>query len=86
MIFTNKSSNILRPLVRKFSSEKRIKKIGVVGMGLMGSGIVQVSASAGYQLVAIESSKSAMDAGLKKIENFLTKSIAKEKGEQSKVI
>ena len=35
---------------------KEIKKVGVAGLGLMGHGITQVAAQAGYQVVAMYSS------------------------------
>lgn len=56
-----------------------IKKIGVIGAGLMGSGIVQVSAAAGYETMVREISQEFLDKGLAKIEGFLAKSVEKEK-------
>jgi 3-hydroxyacyl-CoA dehydrogenase len=42
------------------------KKVGVVGLGLMGHGIAQVVAQAGFQVVAVESSPDALKTGLKR--------------------
>jgi 3-hydroxyacyl-CoA dehydrogenase len=60
-----------------------MKKIGVVGCGLMGHGIVQIAAQAGYQVVALESEQRFLDAGLARIDKSLAKLAEKavEKGE-----
>ena len=50
-----------------------LKKIGVVGCGLMGHGIVQVAAQAGYTVVAVETAQVALDKGLARIEKSLAK-------------
>lgn len=56
-----------------------IKKVGVVGAGLMGSGITQISAAAGYDTVVREVSQELLDNGLARIDRFLAKSIEKGK-------
>jgi 3-hydroxybutyryl-CoA dehydrogenase len=40
-----------------------IERVGVVGCGLMGSGIAEVSASSGASVVVLESSDAALEAG-----------------------
>lgn len=59
-----------------------IRKVGVIGCGLMGHGIVQVAAQGGFQVVAFEGEKAALDKGLSRIEKSLTKLAEKaiEKG------
>jgi 3-hydroxyacyl-CoA dehydrogenase len=59
-----------------------VKKVGVVGCGLMGHGIVQVAAQAGLDVVAVEAEKSFLDKGLARVEKSLEKLAAKavEKG------
>lgn len=52
--------------------------VGVVGLGLMGHGIAQVAAQAGYDVVALESNHDALDRGDKRIEDSLKKMIAKD--------
>jgi 3-hydroxybutyryl-CoA dehydrogenase len=52
-----------------------IKKVGVVGCGLMGSGIAQVCAQSGYQVVVSEADDGLLKKGLAAISNFLAKSI-----------
>ncbi|MCH7761816.1 3-hydroxybutyryl-CoA dehydrogenase [candidate division TA06 bacterium] len=56
-----------------------IKRVGVVGCGLMGSGIAQVAAQNGYETTVREVSQDLVDKGLKKIEGFLTKGVEKGK-------
>jgi 3-hydroxybutyryl-CoA dehydrogenase len=52
--------------------EKRmeIKKVGVVGCGAMGSGIVQVCAQSGYEVVVLEMNEQLLRKGLSSIESF----------------
>ena len=56
-----------------------IKTVGVVGCGLMGSGIAQVCAEAGYKVVVREVSDELLKKGLGKIESFLAKGVEKGK-------
>ena len=58
-----------------------IRKIGVVGCGLMGSGIAQVAAMAGYDTVVLEISQELLDKGRASIDRSLAKFV--EKGELS---
>ena len=59
-----------------------IEKVGVVGCGLMGHGIVQVAATGGCQVVALETEQAALDKGVARIEKSLAKLASKnvEKG------
>jgi 3-hydroxybutyryl-CoA dehydrogenase len=54
-----------------------IEKVGVVGCGLMGSGIAQVCAQAGFQTVVREVSPELLDKGLKGIEKNLARLVEK---------
>jgi 3-hydroxybutyryl-CoA dehydrogenase len=56
-----------------------IKKIGVVGCGLMGSGIAQVAAQASLEVSVYEVSHEALKAGLGRIRRFLDGGVKKEK-------
>lgn len=62
-----------------------IRKVGVIGCGLMGHGIVQVAAQAGYEVVAFEGDQGALDKGLGRIRKSLDKLAQKsvEKGKAS---
>jgi len=50
-----------------------IRRVGVVGCGLMGSGIAQVSAAAGFETVVREVSTDLVEKGLKSIEKNLNR-------------
>jgi len=54
-----------------------IAKVGVVGCGLMGSGIAQVCAHAGHQVVVREVTMELVDKGLKGIEKNLQRMVEK---------
>ena len=62
-----------------------IKKVGVVGCGFMGSGITQVCAQSGYQVVVSEINDELLNKGLTTIDYYLTRSVLKGKiSEQDK--
>lgn len=51
----------------------QIKKVGVLGCGLMGSGIAQVSAASGYDVTVLEAEQRFLDKGFAGIEKSLAK-------------
>jgi 3-hydroxybutyryl-CoA dehydrogenase len=57
----------------------QIKKVGVAGCGLMGAGIAQVCAEAGYDVLVREVSDDLLKKGLGKIDSFLAKGVEKGK-------
>ena len=60
-----------------------IKRVGVVGCGTMGSGIAQVCAQSGYQVVVSEAKDELLNKGLASINSFLTKSVERGKVSQA---
>lgn len=60
-----------------------IAKVGVVGCGLMGHGIAQICAQAGWDVVVREVDQGALDKGVAKIEKQLGRAVEKGKLEQS---
>ena len=56
-----------------------IKTAGVIGCGLMGSGIAQVCAHAGYKTIVREVNEDLLKKGLGRIDGFLSKSVEKGK-------
>ena len=56
-----------------------IKTVGVLGCGLMGSGIAQVCAAAGYKTVVREVDEGFLKKGMGRIEKFLADGVAKGK-------
>jgi enoyl-CoA hydratase/3-hydroxyacyl-CoA dehydrogenase len=61
----------------------RIKNITVLGSGIMGHGIAQVSAMAGYNVVLRDIEKKFLDNAMEKIKWSLDKLVSKEKISQS---
>ena len=59
----------------------RIRKISVLGAGIMGSGIAQVAAQAGFEVVMTDLEDRFLEQGLKSINTSLR--ITEEKGKLS---
>jgi 3-hydroxybutyryl-CoA dehydrogenase len=59
-----------------------IKKVGVLGAGLMGHGIAQVTAAAGYDVVLREVDDATLEKGIGRIEKQLAKAVEKGKSSQ----
>jgi 3-hydroxybutyryl-CoA dehydrogenase len=57
----------------------KVEKVGVIGCGIMGSGIAQVCAQSGYQVIVSEISDELLKKGLQSIDSFLTRSVSKGK-------
>lgn len=57
----------------------QISKIGVVGCGLMGSGIAQVCGQSGYQVIVSEINNEVLQKGLNSINSRLSKDVEKSK-------
>jgi len=60
---------------------KKIKKVGVLGSGLMGSGIAEVAARAGYDTVVREVTDELLDKGMARIRGSMDKAVEKGKME-----
>jgi 3-hydroxybutyryl-CoA dehydrogenase len=54
-----------------------IRKVGVLGCGLMGSGIAQVAATAGFEVTVLELEQNFIDKGFAAIRRSLDKLVAK---------
>ncbi len=59
-----------------------IKQVGVLGAGLMGHGIAQVAAEAGYEVVVREVDDATLAKGIGKIEKQLARAVEKGKASQ----
>jgi 3-hydroxybutyryl-CoA dehydrogenase len=57
----------------------KIQKVGVLGAGLMGSGIAEVAAKAGYTTIVREVSEELVRKGLERIEGSLGRAVEKGK-------
>jgi 3-hydroxybutyryl-CoA dehydrogenase len=56
-----------------------VRTIGVVGCGLMGSGIAEVAALAGFDVVVVKATAGSLDSAIKRVESSLDRSVAKGK-------
>lgn len=56
-----------------------IKTVGIIGCGLMGSGIAQVSAQSGHTTIVREVNQEFLDKGMDRIKGFLEKGVEKGK-------
>ncbi|HJX68937.1 MAG TPA: 3-hydroxyacyl-CoA dehydrogenase family protein [Dehalococcoidia bacterium] len=54
-----------------------IKKVGIVGCGFMGAGIVQVCAQSGYEVIVVEVSEQILSKGIATIEYYLSRNVEK---------
>ena len=59
-----------------------IKKVGVVGCGFMGAGIVQVCAQSGYEVMVVDISEETLNKGIATMEYYLNRDV--EKGRMSR--
>jgi 3-hydroxybutyryl-CoA dehydrogenase len=61
-----------------------IKKIGIIGAGTMGTGIAQVAASSGFEVILNDVAQDYLDRSLKIVDKSLSKLIEKGKIEEDK--
>jgi 3-hydroxybutyryl-CoA dehydrogenase len=61
------------------SSPREVARVGVVGCGLMGSGIAEVSARAGLDVVVVEADEPGVEAGRARIEASLSQAVRRGK-------
>ncbi len=64
--------------------DQKVKKIGVLGAGMMGAGIALVSALAGIEVVLIDQTQEAADKGRAYSESYMDKGIQRKKATPEK--
>jgi 3-hydroxybutyryl-CoA dehydrogenase len=74
---------LARALAEQERANMAISKVGVVGCGLMGHGISQICAQAGWDVVVREADQAALEKGMGKVEKQLARAVDKGKMEQS---
>ena len=74
-LFINKSALEKGAVRPKDISDQSVKKLGVLGAGMMGAGIALVSAQAGIEVVLIDQTQEAADRGKNFAEKHLDKGI-----------
>jgi len=80
-LIPNKETHLLSENTPKRRISMDIKTVGVVGCGLMGSGIAQTAAEGGFTTIVREPTPELMEKGLERIRSFLAKGV--EKGKMS---
>ncbi len=78
-LFLNKEALEKGAVRPKDVSDQRVKKLGVLGAGMMGAGIALVSAQAGIEVVLIDRDQDAADKGKAYTETYLDKGISRGK-------
>jgi len=63
----------------------KIRKVGIVGCGLMGSGIAEVAARHGYQVVVSEVNDELLAKGLDRVRASLAKAVSRGKATQEEM-
>jgi 3-hydroxybutyryl-CoA dehydrogenase len=56
-----------------------VKTVGIVGCGLMGSGIAEVAALAGFSVVVVKATAGSLDTAVARVEGALDRAVAKGK-------
>ncbi len=64
--------------------DQSVKKVGIIGAGMMGAGIALVSALAGVEVVLIDSKQEAADKGKAYTTAYMDKGIARKKATEEK--
>ncbi len=77
-LFINKEA-LEKGANRPAAPDQTVKKLGVIGAGMMGAGIAYVSASAGIAVVLVDSTQEAADRGRAHSADLLDKAIQRRK-------
>ena len=83
-IFVNKGELEKGAVRPKGIDDQRVKKVGIMGAGMMGAGIAIVSAMAGIEVVLIDRDQAAADKGKAYVEGYLDKGIKRKKATPEK--
>ena len=82
-LFINKEA-LEKGANRPAVEDQRVKKVGILGAGMMGAGIAYVSANAGIEVVLIDNAQEAAEKGKSYSESILDKGMARKKVTQEK--
>jgi 3-hydroxyacyl-CoA dehydrogenase/enoyl-CoA hydratase/3-hydroxybutyryl-CoA epimerase len=82
-LFINKEA-LEKGAVRPAQPDQSVKKVGIIGAGMMGAGIAYVSANAGIEVVLIDAKQEAADRGKSYSEGLLDKGISRKKVTEEK--
>ena len=82
-LFLNKEA-LEKGANRPQAPDQSVKKVGILGAGMMGAGIAYVSAMAGIQVVLIDAAQDAADRGKAYSTGLLDKAIGRRKSTEEK--
>ncbi len=82
-LFLNKEA-LEKGANRPEAPDQTVKKVGVMGAGMMGAGIALVSAQAGIEVVLIDQEQEAADKGKAYVESYFEKGIKRGKSTPEK--
>lgn len=82
-LFINKEA-LEKGAMRPAQPDQTVKKVGIIGAGMMGAGIAYVSANAGIEVVLIDAKQEAADRGKSYSEGILDKGISRKKVTEAK--
>ena len=82
-LFINKEA-LEKGANRPDAPDQKVKKVGIIGAGMMGAGIALVSALAGIQVVLIDSTQEAADKGKSYTTSYMDKGISRKKATEEK--
>ncbi|SNR49920.1 3-hydroxyacyl-CoA dehydrogenase [Paracoccus sediminis] len=82
-LFINKEA-LEKGANRPEAPDQTVKKVGILGAGMMGAGIAHVSAMAGIQVVLIDANQDNADKGKAYSEGLLDKAISRKKSTPEK--
>ncbi|MEM1101755.1 MAG: 3-hydroxyacyl-CoA dehydrogenase NAD-binding domain-containing protein, partial [Pseudomonadota bacterium] len=77
-LFINKEA-LEKGAVRPDVPDQKVKKIGVMGAGMMGEGIALVSAQAGMEVVLIDQQQESADKGKAYVDDYFSKGVSRKK-------
>jgi 3-hydroxyacyl-CoA dehydrogenase/enoyl-CoA hydratase/3-hydroxybutyryl-CoA epimerase len=83
-LFINKEALEKGAVRPKGIPDQRVRKLGVLGAGMMGAGIALVSAQAGIEVILIDRDQAAADKGKAYSEAYMDKGIARRKATPEK--
>jgi len=84
-LFINKEA-LEKGAVRPAAPDQTVKKLGIIGAGMMGAGIAYVSANAGIEVVLIDAAQDAADRGKSYSAGILDKGISRKKVTEEKKV
>ncbi len=82
-LFINKTA-LEKGAVRPDVEDQSVKKVGILGAGMMGAGIAYVSAMAGIEVVLMDRDQTAADKGKAHVEGILQGGIKRKKTTEEK--